>query len=245
MEERTYLEEKKPISLETIMLYQLDETLYSYEDKILTLLASKQFKRAETVLMDLCLHVLNIPEKNQLFVLRVFFKSIVTSLIILQSEKGRVPSFVLERSYHLIYQIENWKTNAEFMLHIESFIDQIKAGVIIDHLIYRGNEYVEKALSLIYHHLKSDYLTVNWLADELAISPTYLTSLFRKHLNVSASKYIAKKKIEAIIFELKHSNESLHTIRTRYGFSNHSHFIQFFKKHTGMTPLQYLQQHFI
>mgnify|MGYP001126218983 FL=1 len=29
MEERTYLEEKKPISLETIMLYQLDETLYS------------------------------------------------------------------------------------------------------------------------------------------------------------------------------------------------------------------------
>src|SRR5690554_7597909 len=118
MEEWTFFEEKKPISLETIMLYQLDETLYSYEDKILSLISSKQFKRAETVLMDLCLHVLNIPEKNQLFVLRVFFKSIVTSLIILQSEKGRVPFFVLERSYHLIYQIENWKTNAEFMLQI-------------------------------------------------------------------------------------------------------------------------------
>lgn len=245
MVQHSYINEKRQISLETILIFNLDETYYSYEEKILSLICQKEFQRAEDNLMDFCLQVIQIPEKNQLFVLKLFFSSIVTNLIRIQSMKEKVPSLVLEKSYHIIFQIEKWKTNSEFMLHITWFVEQIKSGVIIDHLIYRGNITVEKALTLIYHHLKSEYLSVKWLAEKLDISPTYVTSLFKKHLHVSASQYIAEKKIEAIMYELTHSNYSLHTIRKQFGFHNHSHFIQFFKKYTGLTPLQYLQQHIV
>lgn len=245
MIQHSFLNDKKPISLDTIMLYNLDQTIYSYEEKLLHYIHQKQFKPAEELLMDFCIHAIQLPEKNQLFILRFFFKSIVTNLIKIQSEKEKVPSSVIQNGFELLYQIEKWKTNSEYMLHISWFIERIKSGVIVDHLIYRGNKTVEQALSLIYHHLKSNYLSVRWLAEQLNISPTYVTNLFNKHLNVSASQYIAEKKIEAIMFELKHSKDSLHTIRNKFGFHNHSHFIQFFKKYTGLTPLQYLQQNII
>lgn len=237
--------EENQLSVDTIMLFNLDQTFYSFEEKILSLISQKKFNEVENELMDFCIHVIQLPEKSQLFVLRIFFFSIIMNLIRKQSAKEKVPTKVLENSYHIMFQIEKWKTNSEFMLHISWFVKQIKSGVIIDHLIYRGNKIVEKTLTLIYHHLKSDYLSVQWLAQQLNVSPTYVTSLFNKHLNINASTYIAEKKIEAIMYALKHSNDSLHTIRKQYGFHNHSHFIQFFKKYTGLTPLQYLQQHVV
>src|SRR5699024_1165050 len=123
------------------------------------------------------------------------------------------------------------------------FVKQIKHKITLDHLFFEGNLLVEKALSIIYNDLTNNELTVNSLAEQLNVSTTHLSNLFKKHLKMTPSDYIAQKKVHAIIEDLKQTNDSLHTIRKKFGFHNHSHFIQFFKKHTNLTPLQYIQQH--
>src|SRR5699024_1701772 len=160
-----------------------------------------------------------------------------------QNNKGVLPAEKFAKAYELIYDIEQWKDISEYMLHISDYINTIKNDITLDHLLFKGNSLVGKALTIIYNQLKSNDLTVNSIATQLEVSPTHITNLFKKHLDITPSAYIAQKRIEAIITELRQSSDSLHAVRKRFGFHNHSHFIQFFKKHTNLTPLQYLQQH--
>lgn len=237
------VQEKHPISMETIVLFDLEKLLVTYEKELFQCLLRKKYEQCEEVLTNFCLNLTKLPEKEQLFTARVYFISIITHLIRLQTRKECLHPQVLTDAYETISTIEEWENISEFLLQIPWFVERLKNDIISDHLLFKGNPHVEKALQLIHDHLKSDYLNVNWLAGQLSISTTHLSNLFKLHIGVNVSDYIAEQKINDIIYHLIHSNESMKTIREKYGFNNHSHFIQFFKKHKGMTPLQFLQEH--
>jgi len=110
-----------------------------------------------------------------------------------------------------------------------------------DFSLHNATPLLDKALQLINENISSTKLSVNWLAEQLNVSTTHLSNLFRLNLGVNPSNYIAKRKITEITFELIHTSEPLAKIRKKYGFISHSHFIQFFKKHKGITPLKYRQ----
>lgn len=239
----SYVIDEKQFTIDPVMLFQLEKSFRTYEEKLLLFIKNKDLTNAEDILLDFCMKALQLPKKERLFAVRLFFTSFVTNIIRKQNNKGILPPEKLARAYELINDIEQWKNISEYMLHISVYIKRIKNDITLDHLLFKGNSLVEKALTIIYNQLKSNELTVNSIASQLEVSPTHITNLFKKHLGITLSQYIAQKKIEAIITELKHSNDSLHTIRKRFGFHNHSHFIQFFKKHTNLTPLQYLQRH--
>jgi len=239
----TYVIDDASFNVDPELLYNLDKSFRTYEGALLTYIRKGEITDAEEVLLEFCMKIVQLPEREQLFVARLFFTSFVTKIIRKQNRNGRLPSNMLANAYDLIYQIEQWENISEYMLHISTFIKQIKSNIILEHLLFRGNALVSEALTIIYTNLQSNELTVNSIAEQLDVSPTHLTNLFKEHLDQTPSEYIAQKKMKAIIYELNHTNESLHTIRERFGFHNHSHFIQFFKKHTNLTPLQYLQQY--
>lgn len=239
----SYVIEEKQFTIDPVILFQLEKSFRTYEEKLLSSIRKEDVTSAEDILLDFCMKVLQLPERERLFAARLFFTSFVTNLIRKQNNKGVLPPDKLAKAYELIYEVEQWKNISEYMLHISQFIKRVKHDIMLDHLLFNGNPLVERALTIIYNELKSNELTVNSLAKQLEVSPTHIANLFKKHLDITPSEYIAQKKIAAIITELKQSNDSLHTIRKRFGFHNHSHFIQFFKKHTHVTPLQYLQQH--
>lgn len=239
----TYVTEKIAVNIETMELFEFERHFRAYEEKLLSLLNRRKFRASEEVLMDFCMKIIKLPETEQLFIARLFFTSFVTNLIRTQASREKLPSSTLANAYRLIFKIEKWDNIAAYMLHLPMFVKTLKTDIIIDYLIFRGNEVVQGALKLIHHHLKSNELSVNWLAKELNVSSTHLTNLFKQYFDIGASQYIAQKRIESIIKLLNQSNKCLHSIRKQYGFNNHSHFIQFFKRHTGLTPLQYLQKH--
>lgn len=237
------IQNKQPISLETIVLYDLEKLLVDYEEELFTCLLRKKYEQCEEILTNFCLELTKLPEKEQLFTARVYFISIITHLIRIQMHKERLHPQVLTNAYKTISTIEEWENISEFLLQIPWFVERLKNDIISDHLLFKGNPHVEKALQLIHDHLKSDYLNVNWLAEQLCISTTHVSNLFKLHMDVTVSDYIAERKINDIIYALIHSNDSVKNIRKKYGFKTHSHFIQFFKKQKGMTPLQYMQEH--
>lgn len=238
-----FVNEGNVINIDTMVLFDLEKSFQTYERKLLTLISRRQYEASEEVLMDFCMTVIQLPEGQQLFTARLFFSSFVTNLIRKQAAIEKLPANMLANAYTLIFEIEKWKNISEYMLHISWFIKRLKSDIVVDYLMFRGNDLVKQALKIINEHLQSNELSVNWLANRLEVSPTHITNLFKQYYEISASQYIAQKRIETIIELLKHSNDSLHTIRKQFSFKNHSHFIQFFKRHTGLTPLQYLQKH--
>ncbi len=70
-------------------------------------------------------------------------------------------------------------------------------------------------------------------------SYTHLNKLFIHDTGVSLGKYFSQKKINHAIIMIKCTDENLNAISEKLGFSTYSHFSLFFKKNTGLSPLQY------
>lgn len=90
----------------------------------------------------------------------------------------------------------------------------------------------------IYAHIK-ERITIEDLADELGVSASYLSRLFKKETGDSVSAYIREKKIEMAKNLLQYSDYSVIDIANRLSFSSQSHFIQQFRELVGMTPKKY------
>ena len=90
----------------------------------------------------------------------------------------------------------------------------------------------------IYSHIK-ERITIEDLADELGVSSSYLSRLFKKETGDSVSAYIRAQKIEMAKNLLHYSDYSMIDIANRLSFSSQSHFIQQFREYVGMTPKKY------
>lgn len=100
------------------------------------------------------------------------------------------------------------------------------------------NSFVTRCKALVMRGLHTK-LTVQQLAEELEITPDYLSALFAREEGVKLKDYILREKIRAARDQLVYSNNSYEAIAHALCFSSQSHFGQAFKKITGMTPKQY------
>ena len=76
------------------------------------------------------------------------------------------------------------------------------------------------------------------------MSPSYLSTLFKKEMGMSITAYIMEKKMEAARNMLKYSDYSYSEISSILAFSSQSHFIRAFKKHNGDTPRAYREKNY-
>jgi AraC-like DNA-binding protein len=83
-------------------------------------------------------------------------------------------------------------------------------------------------------------LSLKDVSQSLRVHPAYLSREFSKYFNdLSFGEYIRKLRIEKAIQLLNDSKYSLGEIAYLSGFSDQSHFIRIFKKHTGKNPSSY------
>lgn len=222
-----------------ILSFSINEVLNVYEERFFDSIARNDFKEAEKHLFDLSYDILDMSDEDQTFFLRIYFTSIVTEIIRLQTRTNRLHPERLAASIAIIDVIETWENITEFILSISWFVDTLRDKLINQTSTFIANKHVEQALSLISLNIDKKHLTVHWLANELNISTTHLSNLFKLHIGETITRYIKNKRIDQIIFDLKYTNLSLKNIRLKYGFANSSHFIQYFKKQKGITPREY------
>lgn len=104
--------------------------------------------------------------------------------------------------------------------------------------------YITKCKEYIYSHIK-ERITVEELAVELGVSPSYLSRMFKKETGFSVSAYIREQKMEMAKNLLRYSDYSMIDIANRLSFSSQSHFIQQFRETVGMTPKKYRDQNYM
>ncbi|MFP7298951.1 helix-turn-helix domain-containing protein [Neobacillus niacini] len=90
----------------------------------------------------------------------------------------------------------------------------------------------------IFTHLYED-ITLNQLAEIAAMSPSYLSALFKQEVGISISGYIQRAKINEAKNLITYTSHSLTEISSLLNFHDQSYFTKIFKKFAGVTPKQF------
>lgn len=102
---------------------------------------------------------------------------------------------------------------------------------------------IVKCFDYIYDHLH-EIISIEDLSENVELSPSYLSTLFKKETGQTIAAYIRNKRIEAAKNMLKYSEYTYLDISNILAFNSHSHFISVFKQSTGFTPREYRQKYY-
>ncbi len=107
----------------------------------------------------------------------------------------------------------------------------------VDHDISSTDGHFQRFLDLL-HSTKVKHRPVEAYANDLCISPKYLTAICKKNSGKTANEWITEHVLEDIRYYLKHTDLSIKQICDHLGFPNPSFFGKYVKDHFGMTPLR-------
>lgn len=100
---------------------------------------------------------------------------------------------------------------------------------------------INRVKTYICGHLGGD-LSLSRLAQLSNYNPKYLSDLFRAQTGVNLSDYIADKRLEEAKRLIAQGDMKMKDISAAVGFFSSSYFTRFFKKASGMTPVQYQER---
>ena len=101
-----------------------------------------------------------------------------------------------------------------------------------------GKSHFQRFLDLL-HSTDVKHRTVEAYANDLFISPKYLTTICKKNSGKTANEWITEHVLEDIRYYLKQTDLSMKQICDQLGFPNPSFFGKYVKDHFGMTPMEF------
>lgn len=106
-------------------------------------------------------------------------------------------------------------------------------------------DFIQRILDYIDTNYSDPHLTLKWIAENyLYMNVDYVSRQFSKQLGIRFSTYLSKIRIEkAKELLLEQGCERIYDIAKLTGFSNNpQYFSQAFKRHTGMTPTEFINK---
>ena len=101
---------------------------------------------------------------------------------------------------------------------------------------------VQRARTYIRAHF-TEPLSLNEVANTLAVNPAYLSSIFKSERGESYSKFILRLRMERAALLLRtYSAGKVNDIALEVGYSSTKHFYSVFKDYFGVTPNEYRNQ---
>lgn len=100
------------------------------------------------------------------------------------------------------------------------------------------NEIVRRAMQYISTHVREKQ-SVPIVAKNVDVSPSYLTSLFQKHLQISPGEYIRRIKLQESKQMIREGSMNFTEISEALQYSTVHHFSRQFKEKFGITPTEY------
>ncbi len=99
---------------------------------------------------------------------------------------------------------------------------------------------IENVVTYIDEHLDS-VITLDTLAEIACVSKAYLIRMFSLGFGLTPIAYINRRRVEKAQLMLQTTSMSVKEIAYTLGFTDNSYFNRLFKKHTGLTPMNYRQ----
>ena len=104
--------------------------------------------------------------------------------------------------------------------------------------VHSENEIIRRAQQYISGHIR-EKLSVPLVARMVDVSPSYLTALFHKNLQISPGEYIRRIKLQESKQMIREDNLNFTEIAAALQYSTVHHFSRQFKEKFGITPTEY------
>lgn len=192
--------------------------------------------------------------KQVKYLINEFFQSIKSKNL----KVSVVKSYCLELLMSIIRQVKNDKIDVFFqqilyfqefetLEEIQIFISTLAEEITLenfDETRKTQHKIIQKVIHYLEENLGDESLSLSKIADEIVyMNPDYLGRLFKKEIGENFSAYLIKLRIKKAI-ELMNESDSVKIFEVAHqvGYSNNPrYFGQVFKKHTGVTPSDYVQ----
>lgn len=104
--------------------------------------------------------------------------------------------------------------------------------------VHSENEIIRRAQQYVSSHIR-EKLSVPLVAKMVDVSPSYLTALFHKNLQISPGEYIRRIKLQESKQMIREDNLNFTEIAAALQYSTVHHFSRQFKEKFGITPSEY------
>lgn len=125
-----------------------------------------------------------------------------------------------------------------------SWLNNLCAG-LCDYFDSQNGDFKSNVVTNVKKYIRDNMtkrLSLNEVASEFNISPSYLSMLFSKYNDIGFSDYINQCKIDAAKKMLIEGELKIYEIADELSFESTSYFSRVFKKMTGLSPREYLNQ---
>lgn len=120
---------------------------------------------------------------------------------------------------------------------VNGFLKEIKRQTSF----HTDNELIKSVILYIDKNYSDTELSLAKVADEIFITPVYLSKLFKQETGVNFLDFIHKVRIDKAKNYLLDSNIKVYEVSLLVGYSNEKHFSKKFKKYVGKSPSEYRQ----
>lgn len=140
--------------------------------------------------------------------------------------------------YRVIYQMHTIEEITSWLIQFRDGCSEI--------LSTRRQSYKEQLVKNVQEYIKRNLgtkLSLNQVADVFNFSPNYLSHLFSKIAKVNYVEYITEIKITTAKEMIARGEGRIYEISQKLGYESAFYFSKVFKKVTGISPREYMQQY--
>ena len=105
----------------------------------------------------------------------------------------------------------------------------------------KASQYVSRIREYIHASYSNSNLSLYMVAEQVGISPSYLSRLFKQEMQASFVDYVNSVRVEKSLELLRSSDLKIKDIAFQTGFNSMQNFFRIFKKLVGVTPGEYRQ----
>ena len=216
---------------------QIIEERYELENEFLQAVSQGQFLKAEQCIPPL--KSINLePRSAEPLRNSKNYTIILNTLLRKAAEMGSVHPFHIDAlSSRFARRIELTNSDKEIELLQREMIHKY-CLLVKNHSMKGYSLLVRKVLTQIDTNL-TENLSLNTLASELNVNPSYLSTLFRKETGSTLTEYVNRKRIDRALLLLNTTNMQIQTVAQYCGISDVNYFTKLFKKLIGKTPKEY------
>ena len=128
---------------------------------------------------------------------------------------------------------------------VQSFFSRLELFFPLQTKSATQRDFIDRLMLYSSEHLEDPHLSLKYIAENhLYMNVDYVSRSFVKQTGKKFSAYLNELRIErAKLLLLNCDREKIYTIAEKVGCGNNpQYFSQWFKKHTGLTPTQYMNQ---
>ncbi|UUZ96575.1 AraC family transcriptional regulator [Paenibacillus sp. P25] len=177
-------------------------------------------------------------ESYPIHILQWVYSNLATTVGNVAATIQRNGSIELTRFQLYTPSLEHYETVREINELFYSFFDEISSK-LTEKRSMRHEELIRKINDLIESHYADPNLCLNRIADELDMSPIYISRVYKQHTLTAIGDVINGIRLQKTKELLEQTSLPVADIAEQIGYTSSSYLHRMFKKNFGVTPTEY------